>query len=406
MNKLWRAWPALSLVWLLALPAAAAPIADGPYVMRAADGTWIARWIEGDDSAPRIRDERLTRAASPAGRSVTVPAVGQLPAFTVKLRAPATAASSLAPDEVTLDASRPLFVLADTHGEFEIAVELLQKQGVIDGALKWKFGKGHLAVLGDVFDRGPHHTEIFWLLYELERQAKAAGGGLYLILGNHETLVLLGARQYLHPKYLAAARASGVPYATLWDENTLLGSWLRTKPSVQKIGGYLCLHGGIAAEVVDRGYTLAAINQAVRDTLRYTPPYAGPNDRFAPDDLQLLGRRTPGATQAERDSAAFLVMHPQGPLWYRGYFPSSAREIGFPPATDADVRRVLAHFDARAIFVGHTQVPTVTSMYDGKVIAVQVYPRRDAAGQAHMEALLVRDGARFRARIDGGTEKL
>ena len=192
----------------------------------------------------------------------------------------------------------------------------------------------------------------------------------------------------------------------LWDEHTLLGRWLRTKPSVQKIGGYLCLHGGIAAEVVNRGYTLVAMNQWVRDMLTYTPPYTGPNDRYALDDLRVMANKNPAATQTDRDAAAFVVMHPMGPLWYRGYFPQSSREPGFPPATDDDVRRVLAHFDARAIFVGHTMVPTVTPLYDGKVIAVQVYPRRDEAGRASMEALLVKGGVLYRARIDGGVEEL
>jgi hypothetical protein len=390
---------------LIAARAFAAPMADGPYVVSAADGGWIARWVEGDVAAPVARDQRLTKKPSLNGRSLTIPAVGNVPAFTVSLRTPDTGPRSISPDQVPLTKSKHLFVVADTHGEFEILVELLQKHGVIDRALKWSFGNGHLAVLGDVFDRGPHHTEIFWLLYELEAQAKAKGGGLHLMLGNHETLVMLGARQYLHPKYLASARALGVPaYAMLWDERTLLGRWLRTKPAVQKIGGYLCLHGGLAAEVVNRGYTLAALNNSVRDMLTFTPPYTGPNERYALNDLRVMANK-PAATQADRDTAAFLVMHPLGPLWYRGYFPQS-REPGFPPATSDDVRRVLEHFDARAIFVGHTMVPTVTPLYDGKVIAVQVYPRRDEAGRANMEALFVKDGVFHRARIDGGVEEL
>ena len=394
---------AISLAWALlcALPAAGEPIGDGPYVSRTDKGGWVARWIEGDDAAPTVREERLSRGNSLKGKRVTVPAVGGLPAFTVPLRAP----ESIAPDEVPLAPNQRLFVMADTHGEFEIAVELLRKQGVVDSTLKWNFGNGHLAVLGDVFDRGSHQTELLWLFYKLEAEAQGAGGGVHLVLGNHETLALLGARQYLHPKYLAVARSQGVPsYATLWDEHTLLGLWLRTKPSVQKIGGYLCLHGGISPQVVERGFTLASINQTVRDMLNYTPPYLGPNDRYAPDDLQLLARKS-AATQAEREAALFIVMHPQGPLWYRGYFPQS-EQGGFPLASDDDVRRILAYFGARAIFVGHTQVPTVTPLYDGRVIAVQVYPRRDESGRANMEGLLVRNGVYFRARIDGGLEEL
>jgi hypothetical protein len=385
----------------------AVTIADGPYVMRADDGSWVARWIAGDVTEPRIREERLSAGISLRGKSVTVPAVGNLPEFKVNLRTPETGPRGVAPDEVPLGAGTKLFVVADTHGEFEIVVELLQKQGVIDEALQWSFGKGHLAVLGDVFDRGAHHTEIFWLLYELEAQARRAGGGVHVLLGNHETLVLLGARQYLHPKYPAVTRALGAPsYAALWGDSTLLGAWLRTKASVQKIGGYLCLHGGISPETLTRGYTLASMNQTVRDMLSYTPPYTGPNVRYAPGDLQILAGRRPAATAADRESAAFLVMHPLGPLWYRGYFRESALENGFPVASDDDVRNVLDHFSARAILVGHTQVPTVTALYDGRVIAVQVYPRRDDAGRAGMEGLLIRDGEFFRARIDGSTEKL
>ena len=48
----------------------------------------------------------------------------------------------------------------------------------------------------------------------------------------------------------------------------------------------------------------------------------------------------------------------------------------------------------------------MTPLYDGKVIAVQVYPRRDEGGSPHMEALLVKEGVLYRARIDGGVEEL
>jgi hypothetical protein len=385
----------------------AMPIADGPYVIRAEDGGWMARWIEGEVTDPRVRDERLSAGASLKGKSLTVPAVGGIPEFKVNLRTPESGPRSLAPDEVPLAAGQNLFVVADTHGEFEILVELLQKQGVIDAGLKWSFGKGRLAVLGDVFDRGAHHTEILWLLYELEAQARRAGGDVHLLLGNHETLVMLGARQYLHPKYLAVTHVLGAAtYAALWDESTLLGAWLRTKASVQKIGGYLCLHGGVSAETVARGFTIASMNRTVRDALNFTPPYAGPNVRYAPDELQILAEKKPAATAAERESAAFVVMHPLGPLWYRGYFPEAARETGFPAATDDDVRKVLDTFKARTVLVGHTQVPTITSLYGGKVIAVQVYPRRDDAGRANMEGLLVRKGVFYRARIDVALEEL
>jgi hypothetical protein len=361
---------ALALLPLFAVTqVVAAPLQDGPYVMRSPNGAWVARWIEGDDSSPQIRETPVA-----AGGVVTVPAVGPVPELNVRLRSLAAVPVT---DEVKLPAGAPLFVMADTHGEYAIAVELLKKQKVIDSKLKWSFGKGRLAVLGDMFDRGPNHTEILWLLYSLEAQAKAAGGAVYVMLGNHESMALGGDERYLSPKYLKVRDALKAPnYAALWSQDSLLGQWLRTKAAVMKIGDYVCLHGGISAEVVQRGLTLAQLNDSVRSS---------------------LGDRQPDG----------FVMSPNGPLWYRGYFPEVARESGSAVATADDVSRILDFYKAKAIFVGHTMVSTVTPLFDGRVVAVQVYPHRDeATAKPEMQGLLVKQGAFFRARIDGTVEAL
>jgi calcineurin-like phosphoesterase family protein len=348
---------------LAAAHVVAAPLQDGPYLTRSSDGAWVARWIGGEDSAPRVRETAVA-----VGGEVTVPAVGSLPAFKVKLR---PLPASRVADEVKLPTGVPFFVMADTHGEYAIAVELLQKQKVIDSKLRWSFGKGRLAVLGDIFDRGPNHTEIFWLLYALEAQAKAAGGALYVTLGNHESLELGGQERDLNPKYVAVRRALNAPtYASLWGPDSLLGQWLRTKPAVMKIGDFLCLHGGLSAGVVQRGLSLVQLNDSVRSS---------------------LGERDPGG----------FALSPEGPLWYRGYFPEIARQAGMTVATSADVDSVLRFYGAKAILVGHTRVETVTSLFDGRVIAVQVYPR-----PGDMQGLLVKGGLFYRARIDGTTEIL
>jgi hypothetical protein len=360
------------LLALLLLCAAAelhaAPLQDGPYVTRATDGNWVARWVGGDDASPVVREQAVA-----VGREIGVAAVGTLPAFNVTLRAPATLAS----DEVKLPSGTSLFVMADTHGEFQIAVEMLTRQKVIDPQLRWSFGKGHLAVLGDIFDRGPNQTEILWLLYKLEGEAKRAGGAVHVLLGNHESMALGGDERYLSPKYLKVRDALKAPsFAALFDERTLLGQWLRTKAAVMKIGDYLCLHGGLSRDVVERKLTLAEMNRAVRDS---------------------IGQRQPDG----------FVMSRNGPLWYRGYFPEVAQQSGSRVATADDVTAILSFFSAQRIFVGHTIVPAVTPLFDGRVIAVQVYPRRNAtSARPEMEALLVRQGKLWRARIDGTAEAL
>ncbi|HEY0943334.1 MAG TPA: metallophosphoesterase [Steroidobacter sp.] len=342
---------------------------DGPYITRSAEGGWAARWIGG--SAVRERAVEI-------GDIVTVAAVGAFPAFDVELRGPAKPA----PDEIKVGSRTPLFVMADTHGEFEIAVQLLQRHGIVDERLRWTFGKGHLAVLGDVFDRGPNHTELLWLIYKLEAEARRAGGGVHLAIGNHEAMVLTGDERYLNSKYPRVAAVLGVErHAMLWDEQTLLGQWLRSKAAVFRLGNYLCLHGGVSRELIDRGWTLAQVNQTLRAAL------TGPAARL--------------------DEAARFVLGESGPLWYRGYFEQLARQAGFAPASRADIDLIRERFGVEAILVGHTRVPAIVSLYEGRVIAVQVYPHREQHTHAPvMEALSIQNGQMFRANADGGREVL
>lgn len=350
----------------------AASLQDGPYVIRSVDGQLKARWIESEAESPRVRDRDVK-----VGDVVTIAAVGALPAFEVKLRGPAKPAS----DDIEVRAGTTLFVMADTHGEYEIAATLLQRHGVIDQRLRWSFGKGQLAVLGDVFDRGPNQTELLWLLYKLEAEAARAGGGVHLAIGNHESMVLTGDNRYLNPKYPRVASLLGVDnYTSLWNEQSLLGQWLRSKAAMFRIGDYLCLHGGVSPELVDRRLTLGTVNRTVRAAL------------------------SEAATPSEQMQ---FVMGESGPLWYRGYFEAVARNAGIPLAQPTDIDRIRERFGVAAILVGHTRVPTVTALYEGRVIAVQVYPHRDQQTQAAvMEALLIEKGQMFRVRADGSREML
>ncbi len=340
---------------------------DGPYVLHAAGG-WQAVSVQVTDgvAAPAAR-------ALGAADTLTIPAVGAVPAFTVKPRGPAPDA----PDAIETAKDAPLLVVADTHGEYEILVSMLRAHKVVDARLKWRFARGHLVVLGDVFDRGPNHLEILWLLYQLEAEAARAGGGVHLVLGNHEAMVMQGDLRYLDAKYAETARVLGkASYSELFARDTLLGQWLRSRPAMLVINGNLCLHAGVSRALVDSQLTIKDVNDTVRSVL---------------------------GGEAGQGAMAELVMGTFGPLWYRGYF---AEQTRFPTASVDDVQLALTTFGARRILIGHTIVPTVTPLYDGKVIAVQVYPKRDDAGRAVFESLLIRKDGLWQAELDGSLRRL
>lgn len=363
----------LAAFLLIAMPAVAqdqsagiaAPPSDGPYVAADRGGTWTARrrTVTGEIATAHVR----------VGQSIAVSAADGMPEFRVRLRARPPVARSVLP----LDSRTPLMVVADTHGEFGILVTYLQRQHIVDAHLKWRFGRGHLVVTGDMLDRGPHQVEIVWLLYKLEAEAAHAGGRVHVLLGNHETMVLKGDLRYLNPRYPdVAERLGAASYAELLGPQTVLGHWLRSRPAMLKLGDLLFVHGGVSPELVASPLSLEAINAMVRTSL----------------DVPAARKPAPGTPEA-------LVMGTNGPVWYRGYFPSRDR----PPATSqADVDASLARFGVSRILVGHTIVERVSALYDGKVIAVQVYPTRDpASGAARLEGALRLQGRWYRATAQG-----
>ncbi|MGO4780068.1 metallophosphoesterase, partial [Lysobacter sp. 2RAB21] len=94
----------------------------------------------------------------------------------IKVRAPAEPEPDIALGQVERIAA-----LSDVHGQYDLMVRLLRSNSIVDRKLNWRYGRGHLVVVGDVFDRGPKVNQVLWLLYALEQQARAAGGGVHLL---------------------------------------------------------------------------------------------------------------------------------------------------------------------------------------------------------------------------------
>ncbi|MBI5008694.1 MAG: metallophosphoesterase, partial [Bacteroidia bacterium] len=128
-------------------------------------------------------------------------------------------------DNFSFSTDGNIAIMADLHGEYENYIRLLKKSGIIDRNLNWSYGKNHLVILGDIFDRGPMVTEILWHLFGLELQASAAGGEVHILLGNHEYMILTGNSQFINTKYMNAEQIIGKSYSSLFLSNSILGNW-------------------------------------------------------------------------------------------------------------------------------------------------------------------------------------
>lgn len=295
---------------------------------------------------------------------------------TFDLPLPGLAARSLRLDPRGSDVPQARFPLpvrilavSDIHGRLDTLMHLLKAQKVVDGDLHWRFGKGHLVVVGDVMDRGPQVTEAFWFLRGLAAAAARAGGRVHLLLGNHEVMVMTGDLRYVNPKYLRAPEGWPI-LADQYGRDSELGRWLRTRPAMVAVGPFLFVHGGLSPEFQARHPSLEAVNAELRATLA-----KGVGSK---QDTGPLGS--------------------QGPVWYRGLLP----EGGPPQATDGEIQGMLEAFGAQAFVVGHTTLEHLGVFHGGRVFGIDAGIKDGQSG----EAWLWEKGRTWRAKADGTREPL
>ena len=259
-----------------------------------------------------------------------------------------------------------LVALSDIEGNFGALRKLLQANKVIDEDFNWTFGEGNLVLVGDFFDRGLQVTEVLWLVYYLEEKAKAAGGYIHFILGNHEIMNLSGDLRYVQQKYVDNAVLLNQKYVTLYDENSELGRWLRTKNIVEKIGDIIFAHGGISANINRMNLSIPEINKSAR------PHYADSTFTSA----------------AQRSDT---IIGDLGPFWYRGYYQKNN------PAIPLQIDSTLSQFGVNHIITGHTIVAdTISVWYDGRLLNTDVH---HAEGKS--EALLIEGNKFYRVNAEG-----
>lgn len=251
-----------------------------------------------------------------------------------------------------------LLALSDIEGNFQSFRRLLIKNRVINRKYQWLFEDGHLVICGDCFDRGDQVTECLWLIYSLEEKARREGGHVHFILGNHEIMNMNGDWRYVHPKYAVTTKNS-LPHTALYDGNSELWRWLRTKNIIEKIGNVLFVHGGISPELLQLQVLPAEINRRARSY--YTQ-----------------------AGEVYDDPLLYTVFNSDAsPFWYRGYYQQAVAE--------SLIDDTLAHFGVKTIVTGHTIVDQLGAYFNGKVINLNT---NHAAGIS--EALLIKKNKFYR----------
>jgi hypothetical protein len=356
--------------------------------------------------------------------------------------------ASIAPGLAQKTAPARTVVIGDIHGDLEGLTGILQQAGITDASGRWTAGATTLVQTGDMTDRGAGVRGVLDLLMNLEPQAKAAGGRLIVLLGNHELMNLAGdyhdvtpaiyatfadgrsedRRRDAYEAYvrLCAARAelfAGTPpapfqamtreawmeahppgameYRDAFGPQGRYGRWLRSKSAVLQLGDLVFMHAGINPLRAPR--KLDDINKQVASDLRKLDDYRRRmTDRklilpwFALNDVVMAAQIDAQTFGDLLKIDTWSLFDPEGPMWFRGFAMWTPEEGAPQIKTLLDQYRV-AHFVA-----GHsvTQTRRITPRFSNAVFLIDT-GMVFADGAA--SALEIQDGRFVAIHPDGRT---
>jgi hypothetical protein len=310
--------------------------------------------------------------------------------------------------------------IGDVHGAYEALVSLLREAQLVDRELRWSGGTAHLVMLGDLVDRGARSRDALDLLRRLQREARAAGGAVHVLLGNHEVMNLVGDMRYVsrgefaafadeEPKkvrrraerdWIGRLKDRGVPedvarrkfeksfppgffaHRKAFSSSGEYGQWLLDQHVLLKLGDTVFVHGGLPPWLAE--IPAGQIDHRARAELRelverqeqllaagVIEPWMGLLEQYqaavevVDDPAQSLRERLLNESARRLlELQQALVLRADGPLWYRG-------TSMHPPDEEEDqLEQVLAHLGAGRVVVGHTPTHSgrITSRLDGRVI--------------------------------------
>jgi hypothetical protein len=246
----------------------------------------------------------------------------------------------------------PTVVLGDLHGNHTLLLRALRDLGFVGADGHWAGGDRRLVQLGDVLDRGPAPLSALDLLMRLQQEARAAGGEVVCLVGNHELFALRAAAGEHQSRMSWTYNGGGAGYRE-WlgrrngtgDEQEMpypdefyaefgpgrpYGDWLRTHRVACRAGEYVIVHAGWTPDGP------AGVEEA--------------NSAFAAAPTEggaLLAALGPGRPLAPL----------QGPLWARHQAPD-------------EIAAACTRLGCRGLITGHTPTPGIRLSCEGQLIQI------------------------------------
>ena len=228
-------------------------------------------------------------------------------------------------------AKQRVLAIGDLHADLLAATQVFKVAKIIDEEENWIAQDTIVVQTGDITDRGPNGKSLLEFIQKLEKQAPSHGSELISLIGNHESMNVLGDWRYVSQQDIeefggSEARRQAFAPNGVWFQ------WIVEHDAVAKVHNTVFVHGGITVEYSKLG--IDTINTSIKTSLR----------------------------QQSRNA----ILGSDGPLWYRG-FAQDPEEIACP-----NLDQTLANLEAKRMVVGHTtqRDGSIASRCGGKLLII------------------------------------
>ncbi len=240
-----------------------------------------------------------------------------------------------------------IVAVGDVHGDIAGLSCILIDRQLIDKKGRWTGKDAHLVLNGDLAG-GRNARLLLQFIIRLENEAKAAGGAVHPLLGNHDIQVFQKEYQTRKGKTLFKKyRVEGADMAKIRDAfsgETAFAEWLRERNAVIKIGPTIFTHAGLNVWALE--HHLKRMNSTIRAWIRF---WQGTDDKPERGTQWVaLGPKLDWSSPST------------GPLWTRSYkvrMPAKGKKTVKNTAPDLDeLSSLLKKYRAQRMVVGHAPV--------------------------------------------------
>jgi hypothetical protein len=251
--------------------------------------------------------------------------------------------------------------IGDLHADIGVTRRAFQLAGATDAGDRWIGGSLTIVQMGDLIGRSDDEREVLDFMFAIREQARAAGGAVHVLIGNHEVFGGRVDNQAVGPNPFRGF--AGMPNLDLHDPR------LRVLPEHQRARGAALMTGGPYARRLAEFPAVLRLGATIFVHGGVTPRWA----RYGIDRINREVSLWLRGDSAEPESS-WGVDDGDRVMWTRQF------SAGVDARDCAVLDESLAVLAARRMIVAHTVHATITARCDRKVWAVDVGMSRAYGG--------------------------